>query len=43
MLYSFAGGTDGAYPVAGRLVRDKAGNLYGANGGGQGVVYKLTP
>lgn len=43
VLYSFTGGTDGAYPVAGRLVRDKAGNLYGANGGGQGVVYKLTP
>jgi uncharacterized repeat protein (TIGR03803 family) len=43
VLYSFTGGTDGAYPVAGRLVRDKAGNLYGANGGGQGVIFKLTP
>jgi uncharacterized repeat protein (TIGR03803 family) len=43
VLYNFTGGTDGAYPVAGRLVRDAAGNLYGANGGGHGVVYKLTP
>ena len=42
VLYSFTGGTDGAYPVAGRLVKE-AGNLYGANGGGQGVVFKLTP
>jgi len=27
VLYSFSGGTDGAYTLAG-LVRDKAGNLY---------------
>ncbi len=52
VLYSFLGGTDGAVPIGG-IVRDKAGNLYGAtlNGGssscagpGQcGVVYQLTP
>jgi len=34
--------TDGFFPEF-TLVFDKAGNLYGANGGGQGVVYKLTP
>ncbi len=43
VLYSFTGGADGAYPVAGRLVRDEAGNLYGVNGGGNGVVFKLSP
>jgi uncharacterized repeat protein (TIGR03803 family) len=47
VLYSFTAGTDGAYPVAGRLVRDAAGNLYGANHGGgthgQGVLFKLAP
>jgi len=43
VLYSFTGGTDGAYPVTGRLVRDAVGNLYGANGGGNGVVFKLAP
>jgi len=43
VLYNFTGGTDGAYPAAGRLVRDGAGNLYGANNGGNGVVFKLTP
>lgn len=52
VLYSFTGGTDGAYPVGG-LVRDAAGNLYGAAsfGGdlscnppnGCGVVFKLDP
>jgi uncharacterized repeat protein (TIGR03803 family) len=44
VLYSFTGGTDGAYPVAG-LIRDSAGNLYGtASDGGasrQGVVFKV--
>ena len=45
VLYSFAGGSDGANPHAG-VIRDSAGNLYGttefgANGGG--VVYKLDP
>jgi hypothetical protein len=52
VLYSFQGGTNGAVPIGG-IVRDKAGNLYGAtlNGGssscagpGQcGVVYELSP
>lgn len=52
VLYSFQGLNDGAVPVGG-IVRDKAGNLYGAtlNGGssscegpGQcGVVYELLP
>jgi len=45
VLYSFRGGTDGAYPYAG-LVRDKLGNLYGTTtGGGQadnGTVFKLV-
>jgi len=47
VLYSFTGGTDGAYPVTSRLVRDAVGDLYGANHGGgthdQGVVFKLAP
>ena len=50
VLYSFAGGTDGANPVGG-LVRDAAGNLYGTTeSGGKpdcgfgftcGTVYKV--
>ena len=49
VLYSFTGGADGGYPVAG-LVRDSAGNLYGTTfyGGssnncyqGCGTVFKL--
>ena len=50
VLYSFTGGSDGAYPFAG-VVEDSAGNLYGATayGGsanthqGNGVVYMLNP
>ena len=52
VLYSFQGGTDGAYP-AGGVVFDKRGNLYGATqqGGGTncspmaacGTVYQLAP
>ncbi len=44
VLYSFSGGTDGGYPIAG-LIRDSAGNLYGttqsAGIGASGVVFKL--
>jgi uncharacterized repeat protein (TIGR03803 family) len=50
VLYSFTGGADGSFPVAG-LVRDAAGNLYGtaysggdcAYVGGCGVVFKIAP
>jgi uncharacterized repeat protein (TIGR03803 family) len=52
VLYSFQGGTDGAYPSGG-VVSDKQGNLYGATqqGGGTncspmaacGTVYQLVP
>ncbi len=47
VLYSFTGGADGGFPLAG-VIRDSAGNLYGTTpyggyGGtaGRGVVYKL--
>lgn len=49
VLYSFAGGPDGVYPVAG-VIADAAGNLYGTTqygggvtcfGGGCGTVFKL--
>ena len=44
VLYTFTGGADGGYPLAG-VIRDSAGNLYGTtNGGGAsnaGVVFKL--
>ena len=44
VLYSFAGGADGANPFSG-LIRDSAGNLYGTtvNGGpsNDGVVFKI--
>jgi len=55
ILYSFTGGSDGAYPLAG-LIRDAGGNLYGtASSGGDlscvgsfnihgcGVIFKITP
>jgi len=51
ILYSFQGGSDGELPEA--LIRDSAGNLYGAtnvgggtscyNGAGCGTVFKLIP
>jgi uncharacterized repeat protein (TIGR03803 family) len=45
VLHSFAAHDDGRHPVAGRLVGDSAGNLYGTTSGGGasnfGVVFKL--
>jgi hypothetical protein len=54
VLYTFTGGTDGAFPNA--VLLDSAGNLYGSTGNGGmkslgcpynypgcGVVFKLTP
>jgi uncharacterized repeat protein (TIGR03803 family) len=51
VLYTFTGGTDGAYPQFARLTPDTAGNLCGtAFGGGDrqgfsgdGVVFKVDP
>jgi uncharacterized repeat protein (TIGR03803 family) len=51
VLYSFAGGSDGALPFYSGVILDAAGNLYGtttAGGnagckGGCGVVYELSP
>ncbi len=49
VLHAFAGGTsDGAFSNSG-LVPDGAGNLYGStqaggtNGGGNGIIFELTP
>ena len=52
VLYSFAGGSDGAYPTFGDLTFDRQGNIYGTTpdggssscaGVGCGVVYELSP
>jgi len=46
VLYTFQGGSDGLYPMAG-LIFDQAGNLYGAassgGSGNGGTVFELTP
>ena len=45
LVYSFTGGSDGGYPVAG-VIADAHGALYGTTflgGSGSGVVFKLTP
>lgn len=46
ILYSFTGGSDGAYPQFGDLIFDQANNIYGTTlkGGnpGAGVVFKLV-
>jgi len=52
VLYSFAGGKDGAGPSGSSLIFDSVGSLYGTTGGdaegcqglgGCGVVFKLAP
>jgi len=46
LLYTFTGGSDGAFPLAG-VIFDTAGNIYGttSKGGafGDGTVFELTP
>lgn len=44
LLYSFAGGADGANPYSSGLIQDASSNLYGTTqggGSGYGVVFKL--
>jgi uncharacterized repeat protein (TIGR03803 family) len=45
VVYSFAGGSDGKYPLAG-LIKDSSGNLYGTTQGGgslnAGTVFELV-
>lgn len=46
VLYSFAGGTDGATANGGGLVEGSDGNFYGmtsAGGAGYGTVFRVTP
>jgi uncharacterized repeat protein (TIGR03803 family) len=47
VLYSFSGGSDGAYPAYSYVIFDSVGNLYGTTyyGGakGFGVVFELSP
>src|ERR1041384_1041407 len=46
VLFSFQGGSDGAYPFVG-LLRDNSGNLYGttSNGGdkNRGTIFRVAP
>ena len=46
VLYSFTGGTDGAYPFLANLHRDKAGDLFGVaesgGSGGCGTLYEFS-
>ncbi len=45
VLHSFAGGTDGVFPVNG-LIMDSQGNLYGTTAGNnneEGTVFELSP
>jgi uncharacterized repeat protein (TIGR03803 family) len=47
VLHSFGAFSDGAFPLFGALIMDKAGNLYGTTqlGGtfGVGTLFKLIP
>jgi len=40
VLYSFKGGSDGAYPTGG-VIHDAMGNLYGAASAGLGSIFKV--
>jgi uncharacterized repeat protein (TIGR03803 family) len=45
VLYSFANGTDAAFPING-LIMDSAGNLYGTaylGGAGNGAIFEVSP